>query len=209
VGNEATVNHNEQKISLKMDTKYPWNGRVSLKVSPEKPTRLPIKMRIPNWALGKENPFGLYMSDLKSPVTLKVNAQAIKLAPVNGYVTIDRIWSKGDEVQLELPMQPRLIHANDAVKVLAGQVAIASGPIIYSLEANKNPGLEKLKIAPKTEMKMEYAPAILDGVNVITGVANNQSQQIKFVAIPYFAIGNINPRGAYKVWVDSNQRNEK
>lgn len=204
VGNEATLNYNNQKISLKMDTRYPWNGKISLKVSPETATQLPIKVRIPNWALGKENPFGLYLSEARSPVTVRVNGKPMKVAPVNGYVTIDRLWKKGDEIQLGLPMQPRFITANEEVKVLNGQVAIASGPVVYSLEGNKNPGLEKLKIDTKSRMEIGYRPGLLGGINVITGSAvDDKSQKVPFVAIPYYAVGNIKTGDAYKVWVNS------
>jgi DUF1680 family protein len=204
VGNETILNYNNQKVSLKMETRYPWDGKVSLKISPETPTALPVKVRIPNWALGKENPFGLYVSDLKSPVTLKVNGKSVNVAPVNGYVTINRKWQKGDEIQLELPMQPRFITAKDEVKVLNGQVAIASGPIVYSLEGNKNFELDKLKIDTTGAMKISFNPNLLGGVNEVTGTAiNSKSEKIKFDAIPYFAIGNIKPGDKYKVWVIS------
>ena len=204
VGNETTLEYNNQKISLKMDTRYPWDGKVSLKVSPEAVTRLAIKIRIPNWALGTENPFGLYQSGLKQRATLKVNGKPVKVAPANGYVTIGRTWKKGDEIQLELPMQPRFINASKEVKVLNGQVAIASGPIVYSLEGNKNPGLDKLKIDANVPMKISFNPALSGGVNEVTGSAiNGNAEQVMFKAIPYFAIGNIMPGDKYEVWADS------
>ena len=204
VGNETTLDHNNQKISLKMDTKYPWDGKVSLKVSPEAATRLAIKIRIPDWALGTENPFGLYQSDLKQRPALKVNGTPVKVVPVNGYVTIDRTWKKDDEIKLELPMQPRFINAGKEVKVLNGQVAIAAGPIVYSLEGNKNPGMDKLKIDANVPMKISFNPALSGGMNEITGSAiNGNAEQVMFNAIPYFAIGNIKPGDKYEVWVNS------
>jgi len=203
VGNETVLNHNNIKISLKMKTKYPWDGKVSLKVFPETSVSLPIKIRIPNWALGKENPFDLYQSNLKMPVTLNLNGNSIEVEPKNGYVTIDRIWEKGDEIQLELPMQPRFITGSKDVKVLDGQVAIASGPIVYSLEGNNNPELANLKINPDVPMKMSFKPGLLEGVNVVTGSATNAGgENVTFNAIPYFAIGNIEPGGNYEVWMD-------
>lgn len=201
VGNEAILNYKNEKVSLKMETRYPWDGKVSLKISPEKPSTLSVKVRIPNWAQGKENPFGLYSSDLNSPVTLKVNGKSVKVTPVNGYVTINRTWQKGDEIQLELPMQPRFITARNEVKGLNGQVALASGPIVYSLEGNKNSELDKLKIDTKVAMKTSFNPNLLGGVNEITGSAiNSKSEKVAFTAIPYFAIGNIKPGDRYKVW---------
>ncbi|MEP7110759.1 MAG: beta-L-arabinofuranosidase domain-containing protein [Ferruginibacter sp.] len=202
VGNEATLDYNNQKVSLKMETRYPWDGKVSLKISPETPASLPVKVRIPNWAQGKENPFGLYISDLKSPVTLKVNGKSVNVVPVKGYVTINRTWQKGDEIQLGLPMQPRFITARKEVKVLNGQVAIASGPIVYSLEGNKNSYLDKLKIDTTGAMKISFNPDLSGGVNELTGTAiNGKSEKVKFDAIPYFAIGNIMPGDKYRVWL--------
>lgn len=204
VGNEATLNYKGQKIGLTMDTKYPWNGSVSLKVSPQSAVRVPVKIRIPGWAVGKENPFGLYQSNLASTVLLKVNGKPVKLTPANGYVTIDRIWQKGDLVQLDLPMTPRLIKAANEVKVLKGQVAIASGPLVYSLEENKNPNLNDFQLDEKSHMKMTFDPKILGGMNVITGTAaNGKSTTPVFTAIPYFAIGNIKTGDKYAVWVKS------
>ncbi|HMF70225.1 MAG TPA: beta-L-arabinofuranosidase domain-containing protein [Flavitalea sp.] len=204
VGNDATVNHNGERISLQMVTRYPWDGNVSLKVSPEAEAKLAVKVRIPNWATGKENPLGLYRSDLRSRVTLKVNGESINVTPVDGYVTIDRTWKKGDEIQLELPITPRFVDASEEVKVLNGQVAIASGPIVYGLEGNNNTDLGKLKIDTAARMEIKYYPGLLGGINVITGHGvNDKSGKVDFNAIPYFAIGNIKPGDNYKVWVNS------
>lgn len=88
------------------------------------------------------------------------------------------------------------------MKVLSGQVVIASGPIVYSLEGNKNPGLDNLKIDINTPMKMSFNPGLLGGVNVVTGTAiNGSAEKVSFNAIPYFAIGNIQPGDKYEVWV--------
>ena len=204
VGNETKVKHNNKQIGLKMDTKYPWDGKVSLKVTPESPTKLAIKVRIPNWALGQENPFALYQSNMSSPVVVKVNGQSVKVLPVKGYVTIDRTWKKGDEILVELPMKPRFVTANEQVKVLNGQVAIASGPVVYSLEGNNNPGLNNLKIDTSAAMQITFNPQLLGGVNVITGKGiNEKSEKVEFKAVPYFAIGNIKIGDKYKVWINS------
>jgi len=119
-------------------------------------------------------------------------------------VTIDRTWKKGDEIQLELPITPRFVDASEEVKVLNGQVAIASGPIVYGLEGNNNTDLGKLKIDTAARMEIKYYPGLLGGINVITGHGvNDKSGKVDFNAIPYFAIGNIKPGDNYKVWVNS------
>lgn len=203
-GNETSINHNNQKILLRMATDYPWDGGINLQVSPESPIQLAIKVRIPSWAVGQENPFGLYRSDLNTRPVLKVNGEPVDITPVNGYVTIDRIWKKGDEIHLELPMKPRLIYANDEVKALNNQVAIASGPIIYGLEGNQNNKLSSLRIDKETPMEIKHNAVLLGGINVITGRGvTEKAEEIEFAAIPYFSIGNIKSGDAYKVWVNS------
>ena len=204
LGNETMLHHNNKKIAIKMDTHYPWDGKISIRVSPESSTRLPVKLRIPGWALGQENPFGLYNSTAGSSVSLKVNGESIKVSPVNGYVTIDREWKKDDEILLELPMKPRFVYANKQVKVLNGQVAIASGPLVYGLEGNKNNGLDKLKIDTSAPLDITFKEDLLTGINIITGQGiNEKSEKIQFTAIPYFSIGNLKSGDSYKVWVSS------
>jgi DUF1680 family protein len=204
VGNEATLTHHNKKIGLKTTTRYPWEGRVVLQLSPESETDIPIKIRIPGWALGQENPFGLYRSHSAAAVQLEVNGQAVEATPVNGYVTIDRKWKKGDEIVLDLPMKPRAIYANTRVAILQGQVAIASGPLIYGLEGNNNADLRKLKIDTDSPFNMVFNPALLGGINVITGGAvNEKAEPVKFQAIPYYAIGNLKPEDSYDVWINT------
>jgi DUF1680 family protein len=204
VGNETSINHNNQKIVFKMTTGYPWEGDVRLQVSPEYPIRLAVKVRIPIWSTGQENPFGLYHSDLNERPVLKVNGESVNITPVNGYVSIDRTWKEGDEIRLELPMKPRYIYANDEVKALNNQVAIASGPIIYSLEKHLNSSLDNLTIDKEAPMEMKHNPSLLGGINVITGQAEtNKNEAYQFTAIPYFSIGNIKSGDAYKVWVST------
>ncbi len=63
------------------------------------------------------------------------------------------------------------------MKELSGQVAIVSGPIVYSLEDKKKPGLDNLKIDINTPMKMSFNPGLLGGVNPLTGTAINGSAE--------------------------------
>jgi DUF1680 family protein len=206
VGNKAKFRHNNQDISLSMTTKYPWNGKVAMRLSAATDVKLPVMIRIPGWATGQENPFGLYLSNAGTQVTLKVNGESITVVAANGYVTIDRTWKEGDEIQLELPMQPRFIYAREEVKNLNGQVAIASGPVVYGLEHNGNPALEKLVIDTKESMQITFDPTLLGGVSVITGRGDTgKAGDVEFTAVPYFAIGNATPGDSYKVWVTSKQ----
>jgi len=207
IGSEANIKlENSANVALRQTTNYPWDGKISIKMTPDVERNFSLKLRIPGWARSVENPFGLYQSKVKSEVVLKINGKSVPVEPFDGYVTIKRTWKADDQVELILPMEPRFIHATHEVKVLNGLVAIAAGPILYCLEENSNDQLEDLKIDTNEEMKIVYKPNLLDGVNVIEGKGlNGKSQIIEFKAIPYYNNGNIQSGDKYKVWIQQKK----
>ncbi len=203
IGSETRIKVGKNNIvGLKQETRYPWSGTVSLTVEPEKEGQFSMKIRIPGWAIGKENPYGLYNSDLSSSVQLKVNDIPIEIQIENGYARINRIWKKGDKIDLSLPTQPRIIHANDLITDLKGKVAIASGPVIYCLESFDNSDLQQLKLDVTAPLESTYQEKELNGVNIILGKAiDNNSKEVIVTAIPYYAVGNRQQGVGYKVWI--------
>jgi DUF1680 family protein len=203
IGSTATITMNgEDRIELGQKTNYPWDGKTTITVNPEAEKSFVIRVRIPGWAMGVENPFGLYNSNVKANVALKVNGSAISVAPVDGYAVIERVWKKGDSIELLLPMEPRVIQADTKVTDLTGQAAIASGPLVYCVEKNMNSKLNEMKIDTNATMEMSFDPALLGGVNVIKGHAIlNGGLKVTFAAIPYYAAGNLSAAEGYKVWV--------
>lgn len=202
IGSETQMELNGKNVLLKQETNYPWDGTIKMSVDPEKASTFTLNVRIPGWARGIENPYGLYTSDLKSDIELKVNGEAISVDPVNGYVAINRKWNKGDKVELLLPMQPRIIKANPAVETLKGMATIASGPIVYCLEGCDNQDLSDLKLNTNIPMSMGYSSELLKGINVIKGKAlDAKGQEVTVSAIPYYAVGNREEGESYKVWI--------
>ena len=197
IGSEVRIPIDKNNsVRLKQLTSYPWHGAVSIQVNPDKAGTFSIKVRIPGWAQGTENPYGLYQSNLKAPVKLKVNQKDILLRIVDGYAEISREWKKGDHNELELPMQPRLITASEAVKDLRGQVALASGPVIYCFEDADNPELPTLTLQPQTPLELSHDNDLLHGVNII-----KCQSKIPAKAIPYYAVANRKESHSYKVWI--------
>lgn len=198
IGSDTKVSLSENTVTIKQETNYPWNGKIKLDITPSNATAFTVKIRIPGWAQGKENPYGLYISHLDSSVTLKVNGKDEKLLIRDGYASITRKWKKGDQVIIDLPMQPRIIYANSNVKDLDRKVTLASGPLVYCMEKADNADLDKLVLDVKAPLQLHYEAKLLNGVNIITGM----SKTIPFKAIPFYAIGN-RPQKGYKVWVES------
>ncbi len=95
IGSETQLKVNgKTNVQLKQETNYPWDGAIVMQVNPEKDASFALNVRIPGWARGIENPYGLYSSDLKSNIELKVNGEPVTVNPVNGYAVIDRKWTK-------------------------------------------------------------------------------------------------------------------
>lgn len=194
IGSETAMQvDGKTDVALKQQTDYPWDGDVTISVDPAKAAFFTLNVRIPGWAVGVENPYGLYSSDLEADVELKVNGESVAVNPVDGYVAIERKWAKGDKVELSLPMQPRLVKANDKVEQLRGMAAIASGPMVYCLEDYDNKQLADLKLDTSASMTLTHRADVLNGMNVITDK--------NFSAIPYYAVGNREEGKPYKVWI--------
>lgn len=202
VGSETNIKYNNNNtVQISLETNYPWEGKTTIHINPEAEGEFTVKLRIPGWAQGTENPYDLYRSDLDSKVSLSINGTEEKVTIANGYTDVRRNWKKGDKIELNLPMQPRLITANEQVKDLENMTSIASGPIIYCLEAIDNTNLDDLQIASNKPLSLSYNKDLLNGVNTIKGTAlNKNSQESNFTAIPYYATGNREKSG-YKVWL--------
>ena len=101
-------------LEIEQQTGYPWDGHITLTVKRAK--RLAsIRMHIPGWSDG---------------MTLRLNGKDILAEDLRQ----PRKWKKGDQVELILPMKPRLIEANPLVEEAKNQVAVMRGPIVYCLE---------------------------------------------------------------------------
>ncbi|MCW0482462.1 glycoside hydrolase family 127 protein [Gaoshiqia sediminis] len=186
-------------VALAQQTAYPWNGDVKIDVSPEREAAFALHLRIPGWAQNQPVPGNLYRyeGETSSPVTIKVNGEAVDVVNENGYAVLNRSWKKGDVVEYSLPMEIRKVKANELVEENRGKVAIERGPVVYCVEGADNADVDQLSISSETSFAASYRPELLSGVEVIS--ASNSSGDA-FTAIPYYVWNN---RGAnkMKVWL--------
>jgi DUF1680 family protein len=99
-------------------------------------------------------------------------------------------------------MEPRYVFANDKVKNLKGMVVLASGPIVYGLEKFDNPELNSYNIDIRSPMDMTFRNDVLNGVNIIRGMAlTEKGVKVKFTAVPFNTLNNRMPGNAFKVWL--------
>ena len=91
-------------------------------------------------------------------------------------------FPRGDRIELEFPMEPQRVLADDRIEADVDLAALQYGPLVYNVETADNRNIDrKLGDAP---LKAEWKPDLLGGVMVITGEWQDGSPMI---AIPNFA----------------------
>jgi hypothetical protein len=177
-----------------------------------------MRLRVPGWARNEAVPGDLYSfaDEVREPVTLKLNGKPVAVADEKGYVSLNRSWRKGDQIELNLPMPVRRVRANQNVKADRGRVALQRGPLVYCAEWPDNPNgrVRNLLLTPNSDLTAEFRPDLLNGVVVIKGKAQSVSRDDQgqvlhvsqnFTAIPYFAWAN-RGRGQMAVWLADSDR---
>ena len=198
----------DNKVTLEQTTNYPWDGKIAIKVTPEKEGKFAIRLRIPGWLQNAPVASDLYAyTDSPKAYTLKVNGSSANAAEGDGYETIERTWKAGDVIELTLPMEVRRIKANDAVEVDRGMLALERGPIMFCLEGKDQPDSTVFNkfITPDTKIEAAFDADLLNGVMVLSGAAKEVERDgtvkdVTFKAIPYSTWNN---RGAdqMEVWI--------
>ncbi|MFH1742767.1 MAG: beta-L-arabinofuranosidase domain-containing protein, partial [bacterium] len=116
-------------LNLRQETDYPNSGQVQVFVDPSKGSQFPLQLRIPRWC---------------SKVDVSVNDDSInKGAQPGTMLVINRRWSPGDRVTLDMPMEWRLIKGR---KAQAGKAAVLRGPMVFTLSRNTDTALSNVDL---------------------------------------------------------------
>src|SRR5690625_433055 len=144
MGNESTFEIDGKSVDLIQRTNYPWDGEVSIQVSPASEFKFTLALRVPGWA---------------REASVKINGEVLDHAQLtkNGYVYIDRIWYPNDTVELSFPMVIERIKSHPQVRNNIGKVALKRGPIVYCLEEIDNgPNLNNIFLSKSTQFTKEF-----------------------------------------------------
>jgi len=211
IGSDASLDVGSTAVRISQQTRYPWDGRVSIAVNPQRPVNLTLSIRIPGWSRGAAMPSDLYRfagaarpgsappvrperSRAADRVGLRVNGIAVPMTVVNGYARLQRRWIAGDTVELDLPMPIRRVLANERVEADRGKAAIERGPIVYCVEDIDNAGrAADVRLPLDAELQHYFDRTLLGGIEVIHGGPN-------VVAVPYYAWAN-RGKGRMAVWI--------
>lgn len=118
--------HMEKKMQsgtagIDIQSGFPWNGNVRIRVECDAEATFTIALRIPDW--GQD---------------YKINAECgISQEEKNGYLYLTKSW-KLDTIQIEFPMEVQVIESDSRVRETVGKATVQRGPVVYCLEEADN-----------------------------------------------------------------------
>ena len=186
VAGTARVPFPSGEITLRVETDYPWDGTVNLRVEGKSPTRFALRLRKPGWC----DSAVLRLNGLPSDAQLDEA----------GYWVFDREWKAGDSLSLVLDMPVRRMNAHPNIAGCKGKVALQRGPLVYGFEGIDNGGNPRVRLGAKPRFEVEHRPEFLGGVSVIRGVGADGQPVL---AVPFFALAN-RGKSAQEVWVEQD-----
>lgn len=206
---ELALESDGHPIALRMETEFPWQGRVHVEIKETADAPWALRLRMPEWC---HQP-SLYLNGkVVSPLIVE-----------KGYVALDRVWRVGDIVELNLDMPPLLVESNPRVDATRNCLAIQRGPIVYCLEDQDQEVRDRLldiQIDASAAPEAHWQRDLLGGVMVVqtmgyvlelqgtegelysaTRPSTHPSRRsVRLTAIPYYAWGN-RGLGPMRVWI--------
>ena len=106
-------------VTLTQETGYPRDGRIALAVAPATPTSFALRLRIPYWSQRS---------------AVRVNGVAQPGVKPGNYLTLERAWTAGDTVEIDLDLGLRFWRGE---RECAGRSSVYAGPLLLALRAGE------------------------------------------------------------------------
>jgi uncharacterized protein len=163
----------EKGLHLRQETKFPEQAATTLVLTMAEPARLSIRLRVPAW--------------LPSASSVKINGKAIDSSASPGsYLVLNRVWTTGDRVEMELPMNLHMEAMPDVASVQAAMY----GPLVLAGELDSEGLTEKTIVGPegpempKTPIAMPVLRgAVKTGGQPLTFHASGEGQDIRLAPL--------------------------
>lgn len=183
-----------KRITIAQQTTYPVSGKITITTSLHEDEPMTLQVRIPAWS---------------KTTRVSVNDEVIKAVVPGSYVKIQRKWSTGDKVEVELDMSGR-VHLRGTESKFA---AITRGPIVLARDASLGgppliavnrpvtgeDGYIKLNPVPAADgndLWMQYtAPFVPESYT------EKEAAPISIPLCDYASAGKKNGKPAFAVWL--------
>lgn len=208
MGQEAEL----KKAKITVESRYPWEGKVSYRVIPRTEQAFTLAIHIPAC---------MKLDDESTQITLngkRMDRADLSRVVKKGYCYLTRSWNDGDTIEICFAMPVRKVFANTRVRDDAGCVALMRGPMVYCFEGVDNgAGIQALRIPRELNEKNTQAYFCEEGIlkgNVLLkihgfrmrskGDLYSEERPVKeeavLTAIPYYAWAN-RGENQMRVWM--------
>ncbi len=110
----SELNWKEKGLKLRQETAFPEKASTRLILTPQEPVKFALRIRVPYWS---------------PEMTVKVNGQIVPASASPGsYLTLNRTWKAGDQIEVELPMRLHIERMPDNPSVQA----VLYGPLVLA-----------------------------------------------------------------------------
>jgi len=144
------------RVALEIDTAYPFEDEIRVKVEPENPATFVLQFRIPGWCVG---------------ATVEVNGVKSQPDPKPGtFAKVQRRWEPGDSIKLQFRNQVGLFWIRRSeFRLRAHCAGVVRGPLVFALPVQedwqpfKEPGhgpgkdIQSWRLFPKQGAVWNYA----------------------------------------------------
>jgi DUF1680 family protein len=121
----------EKGVKIRQETRFPEEQNTTIVVSARAPLRMVMHLRVPQW--------------LTAGGAVKLNGKMIEgFSSPGSYFTISRVWSDGDRVEMQLPMQ---LHT-EALPDDAAMRAVLYGPLVLAGDLGAQGLTEQMIVGP-------------------------------------------------------------
>lgn len=114
----STLNIKEKGIKLEQTTNFPYEDKSVIKVLEANGEKININIRVPYWINGR--------------LIAKVGTDEYS-SDKNGYLSINRVWKKGDTIDITMPMKLHEYTSMDS----SNKVAFLYGPIVLAAKLGR------------------------------------------------------------------------
>lgn len=199
MSNTSDLKVDGKKLQIVQRTSYPLDGSIQIDILPQQQQQLILKIRIPGWVRNEVLPGNLYSYSDGKIVDYQVllNGVPVDSRQEKGYLTIERIWKKGDNIKICFNMKPRIVKTLPEVKADCGRVAIEYGPLVYCAEWPDNDfKISSICLPTRPDIKVVNRPELLYGINQLETKAQTfvqdekgfmQIKDVTLTLIPYYA----------------------
>ena len=156
----STLTWADKGFQLEQRTDYPNSGRIEMTLGSTPTSKVTLRIRCPGWAAG--------------PVSFELNGKALALAGKPGtYAEIARDWTKGDRLEVSIPMAVRV----EAMPDDKDKIAFVYGPVVLAADLGPAPSTDTIPYS--TDQRTNLRAAAIAAPVIVRGDAPIESSIIR------------------------------